>query len=40
MNLTVSRRVDLHTYRSLSRYFRDEVLEESRPLYERVPQVS
>jgi len=32
-------RVDLHTYRSLSRYFRDEVLEESRPLYERVARV-
>lgn len=29
-------RVDLHTYRSLSRYFRDEVLEASQPLYERV----
>lgn len=33
-------RVDLHTYRSLSRYFRDEVLEETQPLYERIPQVS
>ena len=32
--------VDLHTYRSLSRYFRDEVVEQSQPLYERVPQVS
>jgi predicted nucleotidyltransferase len=31
--------VDLHTYRSLSRYFRDAVLEESRTLYERVAQV-
>lgn len=31
--------VDLHTYRSLSRYFRDEVLEESRPLYERAARV-
>jgi len=31
--------VDLHTYRSLSRYFRDEVLGESRPLYERVARV-
>jgi len=30
--------VDLHTYRSLSRYFRDEVLKQSQPLYERVPQ--
>ncbi|CAN5758887.1 nucleotidyltransferase [soil metagenome] len=29
-------RVDLHTYRSLSRYFRDEVLEQSQILYERV----
>lgn len=33
-------RMDLHTYRSLSRYFRDEVLEQSQPLYERVPQGS
>lgn len=33
-------RVDLHTYRSLSRYFRDEVLEESQTLYERASQVS
>lgn len=33
-------RVDLHTYRSLSRYFRDEVLEASQPLYERVSQAS
>lgn len=32
--------VDLHTYRSLSRYFRDEVLEESQPLYEQAPRVS
>jgi predicted nucleotidyltransferase len=31
--------VDLHTYRSLSRYFRDEVLEESRTLYERAARV-
>lgn len=36
----LGRQVDLHTYRSLSRYFRDEVLEESQPLYERIPQVS
>ena len=27
------RRVDLNTPRSLSRYFRDEVLREARPLY-------
>ncbi len=33
-------RVDLHTYRSLSRYFRDEVVEQSQLLYEHVPQVS
>ncbi|MGB3681005.1 MAG: nucleotidyltransferase domain-containing protein [Rubrobacteraceae bacterium] len=32
-------RVDLHTYKSLSRYFRDEVLEDSQPLYEWVPQL-
>jgi predicted nucleotidyltransferase len=32
-------RVDLHTYKSLSRYFRDEVLEDSQPLYEWVPRV-
>lgn len=35
----MSARVDLHTYKSLSRYFRDEVLEESQPLYEWTPQV-
>ena len=33
--------VDLHTYRSLSRYFRDEVLEQSEEvLYEHAPQTS
>lgn len=32
--------VDLHTYHSLSRYFRDEVLEQSQTLYERIPQRS
>lgn len=26
--------VDLHTYHSLSRYFRDEVVSQSRPFYE------
>jgi predicted nucleotidyltransferase len=36
----LSYRVDLHTYRRLSRYFRDEVLEASQPLYERLPLVS
>lgn len=30
-------RVDLHTYRSLSRYFRDQVVEQSRTLYECIP---
>ncbi|WP_114312633.1 nucleotidyltransferase family protein [Thermus caldifontis] len=30
----LGRRVDLHTPRSLSRYFREEVLKEARPLYE------
>jgi len=29
--------VDLHTARSLSRYFRDEVLAQARVLYEAVP---
>lgn len=29
-----AKRVDLHTPRSLSRYFREEVLREARPLYE------
>ncbi len=28
------KQVDLHTPRSLSRYFREEVLKEARPLYE------
>ncbi len=32
------RQVDLHTPRSLSRYFRDEVLRQSEVVYERVPQ--
>lgn len=33
-------RVDLHTYRSLSRYFRDDVREQSEVVYERVPRAS
>lgn len=32
--------VDLHTYRSLSRYFREAVVEESQTIYERLPQRS
>jgi predicted nucleotidyltransferase len=36
----VGRQVDLHTYHSLSRYFRDEVMRESEILYERLPRVS
>jgi predicted nucleotidyltransferase len=32
--------VDLHTYRSLSRYFRDDVVRQSQPLYEPVSRVS
>ena len=36
----LGRRVDLHTYRSLSRYFRDEVLHQSETLYGRVPRAS
>ena len=36
----LGRRVDLHTYRSLSRYFRDEVLRRSETLYGRVPRAS
>lgn len=36
----MDRSVDLHTYRSLSRYFRDEVLERSQPFYERASRVS
>ncbi len=36
----VGRQVDLHTYRSLSRYFRDEVLRESEVIYGRVPQAT
>jgi uncharacterized protein len=31
----LGREVDLHTYRSLSRYFRDEVLKEAEVQYER-----
>lgn len=30
--------VDLHTYRSLSRYFRDQVMEESQIIYEPASQ--
>ncbi|MDQ3601652.1 MAG: nucleotidyltransferase domain-containing protein [Actinomycetota bacterium] len=30
---TIGRRVDLRTYHDLSRYFRDEVLKDSRVLY-------
>jgi predicted nucleotidyltransferase len=30
----VARRVDLNTPEFLSRYFRDEILAEARPLYE------
>ena len=36
----LGRQVDLHTRRSLSRYFRDEVLQQSEVVYERVPQAS
>ena len=36
----LDRQVDLHTYRSLSRYFRDEVREQSEIVYERIPQAS
>ena len=36
----LGRQVDLHTYQSLSRYFRDEVMRESELVYERVPQAS
>lgn len=32
--------VDLHTYRSLSRYFRDDVVRQSQPLYEPASRVS
>lgn len=34
----IGRKVDLHTHHSLSRYFRDEVREQSQVVYERVPQ--
>lgn len=34
----LGRDVDLHTYNSLSRYFRDNVVRESEVLYERLPQ--
>lgn len=36
----LGRQVDLHTCRSLSRYFRDEVIQQSEVVYERVPQAS
>lgn len=36
----LGRRVDLHTYHGLSRYFRDEVREQSEALYEHVPRAS
>ena len=36
----LGREVDLHTYRSLSRYFRDEVLKEAEVQYERREQAS
>lgn len=36
----LGRQADLHTYYSLSRYFRDEVREQSEVVYERVPQAS
>ena len=36
----LGRQVDLHTRRSLSRYFRDEVIQQSEVVYERVPQAS
>lgn len=34
----MGREVDLHTHYSLSRYFRDEVQEQSQTFYERVAQ--
>lgn len=36
----LGRQVDLHTYHSLSRYFRDEVVEQSEALYEHVSRAS
>ena len=36
----LGRRVDLHTYRSLSRYFRDKVLGQSKAFYGRIPRAS
>lgn len=36
----IGNQIDLHTYHSLSRYFRDEVMRESEVLYERIPQLS
>ena len=33
--LIIGRKVDLHTPNSLSKYFRDEVLQESLPIYEQ-----
>ena len=36
----LGRRVDLHTYRGLSRYFRDEVLGQGETLYGRISRAS
>lgn len=36
----LGRQVDLHTYQSLSRYFRDEVLEQSEAIYGQVSRAS
>lgn len=36
----LGRQVDLHTCRSLSRYFRDEVIQQSEALYGQVSRAS
>ncbi|CAN5901546.1 nucleotidyltransferase [soil metagenome] len=40
LSAVIDRRVDLHTYHSLSRYFRDQVRQQSEVVYERAPQAS
>lgn len=38
LSQAMGRQVDLHTYDSLSPYFRDEILEQSQTVYERIAQ--
>ncbi len=40
LSALLGREVDLHTYRSLSRYFRDHVMKEAEVQYERSPEAA